>query len=74
MKKGFDLSIIEEIKFIIDLKISLLETSIYISNSSYVKKVLKRFGSEDAKLLDTPMVTHCNLSKDDEFYLFDITL
>ena len=74
MKKGFDLSIIEEIKLFIGLKISLLKTNIYISNLNYVKKVLKRFGMQDAKLLDTPMVTHCNLSKDDEFYLFDITL
>ena len=74
MKKGFDLSIIEEIKLFIGLKISLLKTNIYISNLNYVKKVLKRFGTQDAKLLDTPMVKHCNLSKDDESYLVDATL
>ena len=38
---------------------------IYLSQSEYVCKILKRFNMENAKPLSTPLSTHVKLSKDE---------
>lgn len=43
-----------------------MEDGIFISQSKYMKEVLKTFGMEDCKLVGTPMVTDCRLSKEDD--------
>jgi hypothetical protein len=37
----------------------------FISQTKYIKEILKRFGMEDCKLVINPMQTSCKLSKDD---------
>lgn len=65
MKKEFEMSLIGKIKFFIGLQIQQMKDGIFITQSKYVKEVLKTFGMEDNKPVSTPMVTGCKLSKED---------
>ena len=53
----------EEIKFFIGLQVYQMKYDIYITQSKYVKEILKTFGMEDSKPINTPMVTGHKLSK-----------
>eukprot|EP00253_Pinus_taeda_P028397 PITA_28397 len=52
--------------FILGNDPNLNEDGIFLSQSKYLKKILKKSGMEDAKPVCTPMVTGCNLSANDE--------
>ena len=43
-----------------------MKYGIYITQSKYVKEILKFFGLEDSKPVSTPMVTGHKLSKNDD--------
>ncbi len=43
-----------------------MKHEIFISQSKYIKEILKTFGLEDSKPVSTPMVTSLKLSKNDE--------
>ena len=45
----------------------------YITQSKYIKEILKKFGMEDSRLVGTPMSTRHNLSKDDDLKEADHT-
>ncbi|GLJ05329.1 hypothetical protein SUGI_0016200 [Cryptomeria japonica] len=66
MLKEFEMSMIGEMKFFLGLKISQTGKGIFISQTKYVKELLKKFGLDDSKPVGTPMVTGCKLSKNDE--------
>lgn len=42
-----------------------MKNGIFITQSKYVKEVLKTFSMSDYKPVGTPMVTGCKLSKED---------
>ena len=46
-----------EIKFFVSLQVYQMKYGIYITQSKYVKKILRNFGMEDSKPISTPMVT-----------------
>ena len=48
------------------LQVYRVKHSIYITQSKYIKEILKTFGLEDSKLVSTPMVTSLKLSRNDE--------
>jgi hypothetical protein len=48
------------------LQISQLDEGIFISQTKYIKEMLKKFGMEDCKPVSTPMVTSYKLRKYDE--------
>ena len=56
-----------EIKFFIGLQVHRLKHGIFVTQSKYIKEILKTFGLEDSKPISTPMVTRHKLSKNDEF-------
>ena len=60
------MSLLGELKFFLGDQISQLNDGIFISQSKYIKEMLKKFGMEDCKPVSTPMTTGCKLSKDDE--------
>jgi hypothetical protein len=60
------MSLLGELKFFFDLQISQQNNEIFISQSKYIKEMLKKIGMEDCKPVSTPMTTGCKLSKDDE--------
>ena len=43
-----------------------MKYGIYITQSKYIKEILKTFGLEDSKLVSTPMVIGHKLSKNDD--------
>ena len=66
MQSEFEMSMLGELNFFLGLYISQLNDGIFISQSKYIKEMLKKFGMEDCKPISTPMTTGCKLSKDDE--------
>ena len=66
MHSEFEMSLLGEMNFFLGLQISQLNDGIFISQSKYIKEMLKKFGMEDCKPVSTPMITGCKLSKDDE--------
>jgi hypothetical protein len=66
MQSEFEMSLLGELTFFLGLQISQLDEGIFISQTKYIKEMLKKFGMEDCKPVSTPMVTSCKLRKDDE--------
>ena len=66
MKHEFEMSMFGEIKFFFGLHIHQLKYGIFVTQSKYIKEILKAFGLEDSKLVSTPMATRHKLSKNDE--------
>jgi hypothetical protein len=66
MQKEFEMSMLGELSFFLGLQITQTNKGIFISQTKYIKEMLKKFGMEDCKPVSTPMVTGCKLSKEDE--------
>ena len=66
MQSEFEMSLLRELTFFLGLQISQLDDRIFISQTKYIKEMLKKFGMEDCKPISTPMITGCKLRKDDE--------
>jgi hypothetical protein len=66
MKNEFEMSLLGELFFFLGLHIRQSNQGIFISQTKYIREMLKRFRMEDFKLLTTPMQTSCKLSKDDD--------
>jgi hypothetical protein len=65
MHNEFEMPMLGELNFFLGLHISQLDEVIFISQTKYIKEILNKFKMEDYKLVSTPMVTSCKLSKDD---------
>ena len=74
MNKEFEMSMFGEIKFFLVLQIQQRKNGIYITQSKYIKEILKKFGMEDSKLVGTPMCTRLKLTKDNDSKEVDQTL
>jgi hypothetical protein len=66
MQKEFEMSLLGELSFFLGLQICQRNQGTFISQTKYIREMLKRFGMEDCKLVNTPMQTNCELSKDDD--------
>jgi len=66
MQKEFEMSLLGELTYFLGLKIQQNEDGIFLSQTKYLKKILKKYGMEDSKPVCTPMVTGCSLSANDE--------
>jgi hypothetical protein len=60
------MSMLGELSFFLGLHISQSNKGIFISQTKYIKEMLKKFRMEDCAPVSTPMITRCKLSKDDE--------
>ena len=65
MQREFEMSMIGELSYFLGLQIRQLQHGIFISQTKYVKEMLKKFTMEDNKPVGTPMTTGCKLSKND---------
>ena len=74
MNKEFEMSMFGEIKFFVGLQIQQSKNGIYITQSKYIKEILKKFGMEDSKPFGTPMCTRLKLTRDDDLKEVDQTL
>jgi hypothetical protein len=57
MQKEFEMSILGESSFFLGLQITQSRKGIFISQTKYIKEMLKKFGMEDCALVSTPMIT-----------------
>jgi len=58
------MSTVGELNLFLGLQIKQTKNGIFISQAKNCKKLLKRFGMENAKQMATPMSTACYLDKD----------
>jgi Asp-tRNA(Asn)/Glu-tRNA(Gln) amidotransferase C subunit len=66
MQNEFEMSLLRELSFFLGLQIHQSNQGIFISQTKYIREMLKRFGMEDCKPVTTPMQTSCKLRKDDD--------
>jgi hypothetical protein len=66
MKNEFEISLLGELSFFLGLQIQQRNQGIFISQTKYIREMLKRFGMEYCKPIITPMQTSCKLRKDDD--------
>eukprot|EP00253_Pinus_taeda_P023683 PITA_23683 len=66
MQKEFKMSLLAELTYFLGLQIQQKEGGIFLSQTKYLKQILKKYGMENAKTVCTPMVTGCSLSTNDE--------
>jgi hypothetical protein len=71
MQQEFEMSLLGELDFFLELQIIQSKRGVFIHQYKYVKDVLKRFQLEDFKPISTPMKVGCKLSKDDESNVVD---
>ena len=55
-----------EIKFFVGLQVHQLKHGIFMTQSKYIKEILKAFDLEDSKPISPPMTRRHKLSKNDE--------
>jgi hypothetical protein len=64
MAKEFEMSMIGEHSFFLGLQIKQMKEGTFVSQTKYIKDMLKKFGMEDAKGITTPMSTSGSLDSD----------
>ena len=72
-KNEFEMSMVGELTLFLGLQVYQLDKGIFISQTKYIKDMLKKFKMEDSKPVNTPMITGCKLSKNDESLEVDHT-
>jgi hypothetical protein len=68
------MSMLGELSFFLGLQISQSNKGIFISQTKYIKEMLKKFKMADCKPFNTPMITGYKLSKDDKSLEADHTM
>ena len=68
------MSLLGELTFFLGLEVSQSDQGIFISQTKYIKDMLKKFKMEDSKLVSTPMVTGSKWRKDVEWLEVDYTM
>jgi hypothetical protein len=66
MQNEFEMLLLGELSFFMGLQIRQRNQENFISQTKYIRELLKRFGMEDCKPVITPMKTSCKLWKDDD--------
>ena len=66
MSKEFEMSMFGEIKFYVGFHIQQKKDGIYITQSKYIKEILKKFRMEDLRPVGTSMSTGHKLNKNDD--------
>ena len=62
----FEMSMFGEIKFFVGFQVHQMKYGIYITQSKYIKEIVKKIELEDSKLLSTPIVIGHKLSNNDD--------
>ena len=66
MRKEFEMSLLGELTYFLGLQVQQNKDGIFLSQTKYLKQILKKYGMEDSKPVGTPMVRGCSLSTNDE--------
>ena len=57
MKHEFEMSMFGEVKLFVGLQVYQLRYGIFVTQSKYIKEILKKIGLQDSKSVSTPMIT-----------------
>lgn len=66
MQKEFEMSMLGELTYFLGLQVQQNKDGIFLSQTKYLKEILKKYGMEDSKPVCTPMVIGCSLCTNDE--------
>eukprot|EP00253_Pinus_taeda_P010468 PITA_10468 len=66
MQQEFEMYLLGELTFFLGLQVQQNEDGIFLSQTKYLKQILKKYSMEDSKPVCTPMVIGCSLSSNDE--------
>eukprot|EP00253_Pinus_taeda_P036533 PITA_36533 len=66
MQQESEMSFLGELTYFLGLQVQQNKDGIFLSQTKYLKYILKKYGMEDSKPVCTPMVTRCSLSSNDE--------
>ncbi|GJT81580.1 retrovirus-related pol polyprotein from transposon TNT 1-94 [Tanacetum coccineum] len=66
MHDEFEMSMMGELNFFLELQIQQIEDDIFFNQSKYIKEILKKFGLEEFKPMKTSMSSDMKLMKDEE--------
>jgi len=73
MQGEFEMSMMSELTFFLGLQINQSTKGIFISQTKYCTKLVKKFELENAKEATTPMETSCYLDQDEQGKMIDQT-
>jgi hypothetical protein len=74
MANEFEMSMIGELSYFLDLQIKQMKNGTFISQGKYINDMLKKFGMEDAKSISTLMGTSGSLDSDISGNMVDQTM
>jgi hypothetical protein len=74
MSREFEISIIGELSFFLSLQVKQTKDGTFICQSKYVNDLLKRFGMDNSKPINTPMSTNSYLDLDEGGKSVDLKL
>ena len=60
------MSLLGELTYFLGLQVQQNKDGIFLSQTKYLKQILKKYGMEDYKLVCTPMVIGCSLNSNDK--------
>ena len=66
MQGEFKMSLMDELNYFIGLQVKQTKDGIFISQTKYIKKIIKKFGMESSKEISTPMSPTFRLDKDED--------
>ena len=66
MQQEFEMSLLGELTYFLGLQVQQNKDGIFLSQTKYLKQILKKYGMEDSKLVCTPRVIGCSLRSNDE--------
>ncbi|WVZ97756.1 hypothetical protein U9M48_043269 [Paspalum notatum var. saurae] len=66
MTKRFEMSMMGELKFFLGLQIKQLKEGTFLCQTKYTQDMLKKFGMENARPINTPMASKGHLDLYDE--------
>jgi len=66
MQQEFEMSFLGELTYFLGLQVQQNKYGIFLSQTKYLKQILKKHGMEDSKPVCSPIVTRCNLSSNNE--------
>jgi hypothetical protein len=74
MQEEFEMYMLGELSFFLGLQVNQTKNGIFVSQTKYIKDMLKKFQMEDSKPMSTPMVFGCKLSLEDDSPKVDQTM
>ena len=74
IQEEFEMSMLGEQSFFLHLQVNQTKNWIFISQTKYIKEMMKKFQMKDSKPMSTPMVTGCKLSLEDDAPKVDQTM